>query len=80
MNTLADMHECLGRLAAGVANTFSSGGHTYDPRRPSPLRNIARVSTRIHQLEGPEVDDAAAHLANLSPERRAELEYDWNAP
>ncbi len=71
--SVADLHEQLGRALAQGSPTFVVNERRHDPERAHfrDLQIDARVNK--HQFQ-----EAARHLATLTPERRAELEAEWN--
>jgi hypothetical protein len=74
--SLADLHERIGKGAAQYGTSLHSGGHRYDARKPSPLRDL-EVTEYVRPAIGPEFNRAHDHHASHSPERRAELEGEW---
>jgi hypothetical protein len=50
--------------------------------RPIPadsayIAKLAVITTRVIEPSGPEIDAAREHYAGLSPERRAQIEAEW---
>ncbi len=76
--SLADLHEALGRTladASGAIRPDNMSGHVYRVG-PSPLRDLA-IEARCKK---PSLYESRAHLASMTPARRAELEAEWEAP
>jgi hypothetical protein len=76
--SLADLHEKLGRTIADVSGTIrpeNHSGHVYRVG-PSPLRDLA-IEARCKK---PSLHETRAHLASMTPARRAELEAEWDVP
>lgn len=76
--SLADLHEALGRRLADASGTIrpdNMSGHKYRVG-PSPLRDLA-IEARC---KSPSLYETRAHLASMTPARRAELEAEWEAP
>ena len=76
--SIADLHERLGDLLAGPIGLIKGEGST-KPRRnsPSPLRGLT-VDVRVDLACSARLAAwSRRQMARLSPERRAELEAEW---
>lgn len=76
--SLADLHERLGRTIADASGTIrpeNQSGHVYRVG-PSPLRDLT-IEARCKK---PLLHETRAHLASMTPEHRAQLEAEWEAP
>lgn len=74
---LADLMEELGVRLAEMQGSpvLHVNGHRQDTRK-SPLRGL-QIPSRIFEPESDEMELARQHLAAMSPERRAQLEREW---
>ena len=76
--SVADLHEALGSKLADASGTIrpeNQSGHIYRVG-PSPLRDLA-IEARC---KNPSLHETRAHLASMTPERRAQLDAEWELP
>lgn len=76
--SISDLHYQLGKLvetSPGVVGIAHCPVHNSNRRHFADIEPVGFVNTgTVERLE----DWAADHLASLSPERRAQLESEWN--